>query len=61
VRERNEDLRRPRDDFVQRLANDIPDHPPNFERVKRVNVGRESVPVEEIADLELGPNNCAAE
>jgi rhodanese-related sulfurtransferase len=40
---------------------DIPDHPPNFERVKRVNVGQESVAETELVDLELGPNNCAAE
>ena len=61
VNERNDDLRRDRDAFVETLASDIPDHPPNFERVKRVNVGRESVPGDEFADLELGPNNCAAE
>ena len=61
LRERNDDLRRDREEFVQRLASDIPDHPPNFERIKRANVGQESVPADELADLELGPNNCAAE
>jgi len=61
VRERNEDLGRDREEFIQELASDIPDHPPNFERVKRTNVGQESVPADELADLELGPNNCAAE
>ncbi len=61
VRERNADLRRSRADFVATLADDVPDHPPNFERVKRANVGRETVPADELADLELGPNNCAAE
>lgn len=61
VKERNEDLGRNRDEFVLELASDIPDHPPNFERVKRRNVGQESIPAEELADLELGPNNCAAE
>jgi glyoxylase-like metal-dependent hydrolase (beta-lactamase superfamily II)/rhodanese-related sulfurtransferase len=61
VRERNDDLRRAREEFVETLASDIPDHPPNFERVKRVNVGQESVPASELAELELGPNNCAAE
>ncbi|MDS0243711.1 MULTISPECIES: rhodanese-like domain-containing protein [unclassified Haloferax] len=44
VRERNEDLGRDREEFIQELASDIPDHPPNFERVKRTNVGQESVP-----------------
>ncbi|MBB6647076.1 MBL fold metallo-hydrolase [Halobellus ruber] len=61
VRERNEDLGRSREAFVEELASDIPDHPPNFQRVKRTNVGRESVPPDELAELELGPNNCAAE
>lgn len=61
VKERNDDLGRDREEFVRELAADIPDHPPNFERVKRTNVGRESVPADELAELELGPNNCAAE
>jgi glyoxylase-like metal-dependent hydrolase (beta-lactamase superfamily II) len=61
VIEQNEDLQRDRDDFVRELASDIPEHPPNFQRVKRTNVGQESVPAEELAELELGPNNCAAE
>lgn len=60
VEDRNEDLALDREAFVQKLASDVPDHPPNFERVKRTNVGQESVPADELADLELGPNNCAA-
>lgn len=61
VRGWNEDLARDREEFVEELASDVPDHPPNFERVKRTNVGQESVPADELAELELGPNNCAAE
>ncbi|QLD86171.1 MBL fold metallo-hydrolase [Natronomonas halophila] len=61
VTERNEDLGRDREAFIEELASDIPEHPPNFERVKRANVGEESVPEDELAELELGPNNCAAE
>ena len=60
VSEQNPDLGREREEFIETLASDIPDHPPNFERVKRTNVGRESVPDEELSDLELGPNRCAA-
>jgi glyoxylase-like metal-dependent hydrolase (beta-lactamase superfamily II) len=59
--DRNDDLGRDREEFVATLASDVPDHPPNFERVKRVNVGQESVPADEVPELELGPNNCAAE
>ena len=61
IKQRNGDLGRDREAFVQELASDIPDHPPNFERVKRTNVGQEPVPADELAELELGPNNCAAE
>lgn len=61
VRARNPDLQRSREAFVAALSSDVPDHPPNFERVKRVNVGAEEVPAEELADLELGPNRCAAD
>lgn len=61
VKEGNEDLGRDREEFVEEFASDIPNHPPNFERVKQTNVGQESVPADELAELELGPNNCAAE
>jgi glyoxylase-like metal-dependent hydrolase (beta-lactamase superfamily II) len=60
VMEQNEDLQRSREEFIETLASDIPDHPPNFERVKQVNVGRDGVAESEVGDLELGPNNCAA-
>jgi glyoxylase-like metal-dependent hydrolase (beta-lactamase superfamily II) len=63
VRAANEGLRRDREEFVETLASDIPEQPPNFERVKRTNVGREAAPEEkaELTELEMGPNNCAAE
>lgn len=61
VRARNADLDRDREAFVETLASDIPDHPPNFERVKRTNVGQEDVPDDELSEIELGPNRCAAE
>ncbi|WP_247730292.1 MBL fold metallo-hydrolase [Halovivax limisalsi] len=61
VRARNPDLDRDRAAFVRTLAADVPDHPPNFERVKRANVGRADVPDDELSELELGPNRCAAE
>ena len=60
VMAQNEDLQRSREEFIETLASDIPDYPPNFERVKQVNVGRDAVDESEVGDLELGPNNCAA-
>jgi glyoxylase-like metal-dependent hydrolase (beta-lactamase superfamily II) len=61
VNERNDGLGRNREDFIGTLAGDIPEHPPNFQRIKRVNAGLEHVPPGELGDLELGPNRCAAE
>lgn len=62
VEARNDDLGRDRAAFVETLASDIPDHPPNFQRVKGINVGAETVDEDEdLSTLELGPNRCAAE
>lgn len=61
VEEQNDDLGQDRESFIEDLASDIPDHPPNFQRVKRVNIGEESVGDDELSSLELGPNRCAAE
>jgi len=61
VRERNPDLGRSREEFVAALSSDVPDHPPNFERVKLVNVGADDLPDDELAALEVGPNRCAAD
>jgi glyoxylase-like metal-dependent hydrolase (beta-lactamase superfamily II) len=61
VNERNDGLGRNREDFIESLAGDVPEHPPNFQRIKRVNAGLEHVPPGELGDLELGPNRCAAE
>jgi len=54
------ELGRTHGEFIQELASAIPDHPLNLERVKRTNVRQESVPTDELAELELGPNNCTA-
>lgn len=61
VQSMNPDLSRDRDEFIEALSNDIPDHPPNFERVKKVNAGLENASEDELSTLELGPNRCAAE
>ncbi len=61
VVDQNADLQRDRSEFIRTLSSDIPEHPPNFQRVKRVNVGADDGPEEELSELELGPNRCAAE
>ncbi|WP_418282993.1 MBL fold metallo-hydrolase [Halorubrum sp. DTA98] len=50
-----------REAFVERLTEDAPEKPPNYEAVIAINAGRDSVDDEdEATELELGPNNCAA-
>ena len=61
VEGQNDDLRLAKEPYVEKLSSDIPDHPPNFQRVKKANIGLESIDDDELSDLELGPNRCAAE
>ncbi len=61
VEARNGDLGLDLAAFVGKLVEDVPEHPPNFQEVKRANIGRAEVPEEDLASLELGPNRCAAE
>jgi len=61
LREKLEFLRLDRDAFVDRLTEEVPEKPPNYETVIAINTGRETVSDEdEATNLELGPNNCAA-
>ncbi len=49
------------DEFVNRLIENAPEKPPNYERVIEINTGSEPPEDEsEATELELGPNNCAA-
>jgi glyoxylase-like metal-dependent hydrolase (beta-lactamase superfamily II) len=45
--------------FVERVVGSLGETPANYRRIKRVNWGLEPF-TEETAQLELGPNNCAA-
>lgn len=45
--------------FVDRVTAGLSSTPPNYQRIKAINRGRSSL-TEDAADLELGPNNCAA-
>ncbi|WP_227379850.1 MBL fold metallo-hydrolase [Haladaptatus halobius] len=60
IREHNEVLRYEREGFIEAITANIPETPPNHEQIKRVNVGKEHVDEEEARQLELGPNQCAA-
>ena len=60
VRKWNEVLAKSRENFVEAITANIPETPPNHEQIKRVNIGKETVAVEEAQELELGPNQCAA-
>lgn len=60
VQEHNEILGHDRAEFIEVITANIPETPPNHEQIKRVNVGREHVDEEDARQLELGPNQCAA-
>ncbi|WP_227357650.1 MBL fold metallo-hydrolase [Haladaptatus salinisoli] len=60
VREHNEVLEYDQEGFVEAITANIPETPPNHEQIKRVNTGKENVEDEEARQLELGPNQCAA-
>lgn len=52
-------LSMPEDDFVARVAQGAMPKPANFERIKLHNRGLEEVDLEELRELEAGPNRCA--
>jgi hypothetical protein len=54
-----DDVGRDRDAFVDAVLSESPP-PQNYRRIIDVNLGREDIDDEEAFELELGPNNCAA-
>ena len=51
-----------RDSFVEYILENVPEKPPNYDRVIEINRGRaEPEDDQEAIELELGPNRCAAE
>ncbi|WP_458189097.1 MBL fold metallo-hydrolase [Haladaptatus sp. NG-WS-4] len=61
LREELDLLQLDKDAFVERLTEEAPEKPPNYESVIAINTGKETVDDEgEATELELGPNNCAA-
>jgi hypothetical protein len=55
-----DDVGRDRAAFVDAVLSESPP-PQNYQRIIDVNLGREQVDDEEAFELELGPNNCAAD
>lgn len=49
-----------REAFVDRLAENEPEKPANYETVIAINTGEREVDDREATELETGPNNCAA-
>jgi len=49
-----------REAFIERVSENAPEKPPNYERVIAINTGKETAAEGEATELELGPNNCAA-
>ncbi|QLG49298.1 MBL fold metallo-hydrolase [Natrinema halophilum] len=48
-----------RTEFVETIVDALSDEPANYNQIKAINWGKEPL-TDEAADLELGPNNCAA-
>ncbi len=53
-------LDRDRDSFVEFVLADMPPRPDNYEDIIAANLGHQRVDGDEAAELERGPNNCAA-
>ena len=45
--------------FVETIVESLADEPANYNEIKQINWGKEQ-PGEDVEELELGPNNCAA-
>jgi len=60
VRTRNDLLGTAEDDFVARITEDVPETPQNHELIKGANVGKRELADTDARQLELGPNQCAA-
>lgn len=61
VRERNDVLSYDQAAFVNTITANVPETPPNHDQIKRANVGQTTLDEDEARQLELGPNQCAAE
>ncbi len=48
-----------REAFVETIVESLSDEPANYNQIKAINWGEEPL-TDDAADLELGPNNCAA-
>ena len=48
-----------RDEFVDAIVEGLSDEPANFNEIKAINWGKQALD-DDAGDLELGPNNCAA-
>ena len=48
-----------RETFVETIVESLSEEPANYNRIKAINWGKEPL-TEDAPDLELGPNNCAA-
>ncbi|MFP9193628.1 MBL fold metallo-hydrolase [Natrialbaceae archaeon A-CW1-1] len=61
LREELELLGLSEDEFVERLTENAPEKPANYEQIIAINTGSEAPDDEnEATELETGPNNCAA-
>ncbi len=61
IRTRLELLDQDRESFITAMTSDLPEKPDDYEQVIAINAGKATVETEEdAAELETGPNSCAA-
>lgn len=48
-----------KEEFVERMTEEMPPRPANYRRIISVNLGQSEADPDEAFELELGPNNCA--
>jgi glyoxylase-like metal-dependent hydrolase (beta-lactamase superfamily II) len=59
LRHRLAALALPEDEFVAWAVARVTDRPPNYKEIVKFNAGRSEMPLDQLRELELGPNRCA--
>lgn len=60
IRQHNELLEAPADEFVSQVTQDMPEKPANHDRIKKANLDQLTLDESDARQLEVGPNQCAA-
>ena len=60
IRKKSDLIKLKKDDFVNKVSSTVMPMPPSYKEIIAINTGKKTVPtVNEIYDLEIGPNRCS--